>query len=186
MADSHSITRRLFMRHGAAAGAALSTAAFAATAAQAARIELPADFMLAQLGADLDRLLGEWEPLHEEANRRDDLATEQAELEGVYPRTGYPFLKPQNLERFWQIRRDHAVDAAVDAEHDACSRIDAVCRQIRAIQPATLAGVKVWAKATKFDCLFGEDPFDATTDFSGWDWKEECLARLFLAIEGMS
>lgn len=184
MADSRSITRRLFMRHGAAAGA-VSTTAFAATTAQAARIELPADFMLAQLGADLDRLVGEWEPLHEEANRRDDLASEQADGEGVHPSTNR-FLTEAQLARFWQIKRDHDVDAAVDAEHDACCRIDAVCRQIRAIQPTTLAGVKVWARATKFDCLFGEDPFDATTNFSEWDWKEECLARLFLAIEGMS
>lgn len=37
MADSRSITRRLFMRHGAAAGAALSTTAFTSTTVQAAR-----------------------------------------------------------------------------------------------------------------------------------------------------
>lgn len=75
MADSRSITRRLFMRHGAAAGAALST--LAATAAPGA--------VLAATGSQVPELpIDRVHLLAEELS--DALATWEAEIAA----TGYP------------------------------------------------------------------------------------------------
>ncbi|SMH36037.1 hypothetical protein [Mesorhizobium australicum] len=57
MADSRLITRRLFMRHGAAAGAALSTVPLAASSAQAA--EEPVQ-RVNRLAKELSHAMDDW------------------------------------------------------------------------------------------------------------------------------
>ncbi|AZO65821.1 MULTISPECIES: hypothetical protein [unclassified Mesorhizobium] len=83
----------------------------------------------------------------------------------------------------WKISRETGAHEAIDAEHAAYRRIDEINKLIRTIQPTTLAGLAVWAKATRFDCL----TVDALAmPLEDADWDDECLIRFLAEVERMA
>lgn len=133
------------------------------------------------LGQELDRLITEWKPIHDKAERLAEDRIAQAKEEGVSPYDGP--LNDAEMSRFWQISHRIGAEAAIKAENELCTQIDKINKRIRAMKPLTFAGLSVWAKATRFDCLSLEDQ---ETPLKEVDWEKECLIRLLNEIDRLA
>lgn len=162
-----------------------ATAAFLLPAvgdAETIRLGGPA---LIELGNELDRLIAEWRHVHEDCEHKCEIWHAIADKEGVSPQNNdEPVAGSEDrLERYFEISRETGAHEAVDAEHAAYRRIDEINKLIRTIQPTTLAGLAVWAKATRFDCL----TVDALAmPLEDADWDDECLIRFLAEVERMA
>ncbi len=161
------------------------------------------DAEIMALGAEFDRRVAEWLPLRkrqlEKCAVRDDIGEREGLIEFTrdcndrdrrllvltLPREE----RRSRFDRWIEIQIETGAEDAITAENDALERIDGINKLIRAIQPHTLAGLAVWAKITRFDSVGLEHfttPVDEIDIENDIDWREECVMRLVLAIEGMA
>lgn len=161
------------------------------------------DAEIIALGAEFDRRVAEWLPLRktqlEKCAVRDDIGEQEGLIEFTRDRNDrdrrlllLTLPREEGRSRFdrWiQIQIETGAEDAITAENDALQRIDDINKLIRAIQPQTLGGLAVWAKITRFDAVeldFFAKPVDEIDLVDDLDWREECVMRLLLAIEGMA
>ena len=161
MADSRSITRRLFMRHGAAAGAAVSTVAFAATTAQAAKVS-----RLSEVTAAFERA--------RKTFHRAIEVEEAAELAWKAADRKQPILGPKINGGMVEVRgRDR--DEAYDDQEKAISQFGHKLRRELTSIGADTSVVDAWELRMTEEAIAAVEKWQARRDDCGYTAASEAL-----------
>lgn len=169
------VSRRSFLHGSAVAAATTIPVAVVGCIANPARAAA-ADAELIRLGAEFDRVYPSWLAAWREWQRHEDLWERTLHERGM---TG----ARRSTEACLAVFDEIGGRAASDANDALVKRLDDIANAIRAIQPTTLAGLAVWAKAARNDCV---PPRDAERAAEERDWDVKCLIGFLDQVEGLA
>lgn len=152
-------------------------AAFAAAGLHACSIT-PAraseeDAQLLWLGAEFDRTLAEWRPLWREMWRLHDAWAEVLKARELS-------FAVQGDDACWAVNEEIGGRAASEASNLVLDRLEALASEIKAIPPKTVAGIAVWARVARFECV---SPFDLEKPQADLDLDVQHLLGFLAMIE---
>ncbi|MFI0849249.1 hypothetical protein [Mesorhizobium sp. IMUNJ 23232] len=83
----------------------------------------------------------------------------------------------------WRTPEGEAYEDAIEANNEKLTSLDELAKLIRAIPPSTLVGLRVHARACRFDCL----PFPKLEEpRQDWDWDVACLTGFLEHVERLA
>ncbi|HEV7254510.1 MAG TPA: hypothetical protein VGN97_15600 [Mesorhizobium sp.] len=135
------------------------------------------DAELIALGKQFDTLRAAWLPLWRDMWRLD------AEWRGLIEERG---LSLDRDSEAWQIHNEVGVTAAMDRADAALLPLEEIGQRILSIKPQTLAGLAVWAKATRSEAVSADAADTPEEEWHHLDWNEERVMRFLAEVERLA